>query len=180
MGIGDVSALCFRIPTGRCEFALEVYKYWFQKGRPNMLVFSAPAGGKTTLLRALAREAGGGRDALGVVVVDERREFIKNDYEGCFVDILSGYGRDEGTEIALRTMSPQLIIIDELGSEADAEALLGAYGAGVPVIASAHGRSVEELRGRRGIGRLIDMGMFGVFVGLENKDGRFFYTAYEP
>ena len=179
VGIGEPSSLCFRIPTGKCEFAEDVYSCYMEKGMPCTLIISPPAEGKTTLLRALGGLIGTDRNPRRVVIVDERREFIKEDYREGLVDILSGYRRDEGIEIALRTMSPEVIIVDELGSVRDAEALLNAYGAGVSVIASCHGRSIDELRCRPGLSSLLEIGAFGLFIRLHTSQGRFGYTVIE-
>jgi stage III sporulation protein AA len=114
VGIGNAKSLCFRIPDGKCDFAREVYKIWLDKGRPNMMITSPPGGGKTTLLRSLALLCGLGRDAMRTVVIDERRELMSEDYRGSLVDILSGYKRSEGLEIAIRTMSCQTVLVDEV------------------------------------------------------------------
>ena len=62
----------------------------------------------------------------------------------CLIDRLSGYPKAKGAEIAVRTLSPELLIMDELGKE-DREALLSLSSLGVPVIASVHGKTKDEV-----------------------------------
>ncbi len=176
--VSGVSSLVFRIPTGECEFAERLYRIWdeVKKLDTGMLVYSPPGVGKTTALRSLAAYIGGGRDPRRVVIVDERCEFISSDYERCEVDILRGYHRDEGVAIAIRTMSPEVLIIDELGEE-DAPRLFGTVRCGIPVLASAHAASLSELMARRGLSDMIGGGVFGVFVGIARSGDGYSLTV---
>lgn len=63
---------------------------------------------------------------------------------GPLVDVLDGTPKKEGILQALRCLSPDVIVFDELGDEAEAEAVLQGMGAGVPVVLSLHARSAEE------------------------------------
>ena len=64
-------------------------------------------------------------------------------------------------------MSPQVIVADEIGGEEDAGALLEAMGCGVTVLASAHGRNMEDLRKRPGLHKLLEQDAFGEWVFLD-------------
>ena len=72
--------------------------------------------------------------------------------------MLNGYSKGDGMMTALRCLSPQLIICDEIGSRSDADAMLEAMNAGVPVIATAHASNEDDLLGRPQIERLVDYG----------------------
>ena len=85
------------------------------------------------------------------------------------LDVMSGYPRDVGIEIAVRTLGAQLIICDEIGSMADARATLGAANCGVPLIASAHAASFSELLERPAIKILHRAHVFGKYVGLSRR-----------
>ena len=158
VGISGVRGLVFRIPSGECSFADTLFSEW-QRAGGGLLVISPPAGGKTTVLRALAYKVGV-ELGLRAVIVDERLEFDPADYVGGRVDILGGYRRDEGIEIAVRTASPEVLFCDEVLTEGDHSALLLAVGAGITVVASAHGDSVEGVTSRRGMRPLIEQGAF--------------------
>ncbi len=164
-----ILGLVFRIPSGSCTFdkeLLEIYKTPDTKG---MLIYSLPGAGKTTALRALAGRIS--RELVKkVVVVDERREFIASDYKDAMVDILCGYRKERGLEIALRTLGAEVIIVDEIGSAEEGEALLRVGRGGVPIIASAHSGGYDEVRNKEGIAPLIREGYFNRFIHLF-KDG---------
>ena len=137
-----------------------------------MLIFSPPGIGKTTALRSLVKRIGSGSDPLRVAVIDERCEFIKEELSGCEVDLLRGYGKRRGIEIAARTMSPEILVLDEIGDE-DCEAIAGVVGCGIPIVATAHGASVDELCSRESLHRLIKNGYFDVFVGISYTGGAY-------
>ena len=155
VGVSEPSSMVFRLPTGACDFGDDLADEWVRRGRENMLIIAPPGGGKTTALRSLAYNIGSGRHAMRVVAVDERCELVADDYHSCLVDIIRGYSRASGIEMALRTMSAQLILVDEIASEADADALRVAAGAGVPVIATAHAGEPEDLRTRKYLSELV-------------------------
>ncbi len=167
VGVSGISSMVFRFPAGRCDFARELEKIFRRQGRGGMLILSPPGGGKTTALRSLAALLGSGRDALRTVAVDERCEFVPEDYRTASVDILRGYRRQEGIELAVRCMSCDVILVDEIGSEADAEAMELCRGVGVSVVATAHARNISDALSRRFIGRLIREGYFTSVVKIE-------------
>lgn len=173
VGVSEISSLVFRFPTGRCDFEEELAKIFRKCARGDMLILSPPGGGKTTALRSLASSLGKGKEALRVVAVDERLEFFPEDYRTATVDILRGYRRREGIELAVRCMSAQVILVDEIGSESDAEAMELCRGVGVSVVATAHAKNIGDALSRRYIGRLIREGYFDSAVTIESKSGRF-------
>ena len=176
IALGDVSSMVFRIPGHRCEFEQELVAVWESGVSVGMLIYSPPGVGKTTALRTLAGRIGSGRSPKRVAVIDERREFVERDYDGCEVDILKGYRKGEGIEIATRTVSPEVIMLDEIGAS-DAAAVLGALRCGVPVIATAHASSLEELYSRSPLSPLLGCGAFDVFVGILRVGGCYSLTV---
>ena len=172
VGISDMSSLVFRIPTGECAFSEDLYEIFLAGIGRGMLIYSPPGVGKTTAIRRLAYMVGGGKDAKRVVVVDERGEFDESDYIGRQVDILRGYKKGIGVEIATRTLSPDLIIIDEIGAE-DAEPLISAVKCGVPIVATAHAGDKAELLSRLALRRLFDCSVFDIVLGISCKNGEY-------
>lgn len=172
VGISDMRSLLFRIPTGKCDFSEELYSVYSCGIGQGMLIYSPPGVGKTTALRALCKKLSSGRGAVRVAVIDERCEFFEGDYSGCEVDILRGYRRREGVEIATRTLSPDLIMIDEIGAE-DAEQLMRVVRCGIPLIATAHASSFDEIRAKPSLRGLMSASVFSVFVGLSRRGGKY-------
>lgn len=177
VGVDSVRSLIFRIPTGKCDFAAELYSSWLTTGGESMIICAPPGGGKTTAIRALAGLIGRGRESKRVVVVDERCELNPSDYSAASVDVLQGYRRGLGVEVAVRTSSAEVLMVDEIASPSDADALRLAMGVGIPIIATAHGRSVEEAQGRAFIRELIRDGCFRHSVSIMRSGGGFAVSA---
>jgi stage III sporulation protein AA len=146
-----------------------------------VLVFSPPGVGKTTLLRAVIAEMTCGRNAIRCAVIDTRGEL------SCFLprdtcaDVLSGYPKGEGIEIAARCFNPQLIVCDEIGGEfSEAQAIAAAHNCGVPLLATAHASGMEELLKRDPIAFLHGKKIFSHYVGISRgaSDGDYLYETF--
>lgn len=178
LGVGDISTLVFRLPASYCEYGEELYRAWLGTGGENMIIASPPMGGKTTALASLAGYIGRGRDARHVVIVDERCEFDGEQYRDSEVDILRGYKRESGIEVALRTMSPEVLIADEIATQREADAIMSVSGAGVTVITSVHASGVDDLYHRRCIASLLSSGMFSSSVILHHDGEKYGFDLY--
>ena len=134
----EYTSVCIRVPNCvRCadEQMLRAVK------NGNTLIVGAPATGKTTLLRDIAKSLS---KTGNVAVVDERGELDVGE-ELCECDLLKWTSKSVGIEMALRCLSPNYIFCDEL-SRADDSWLERATGAGIIVVASLHANSLEEVR----------------------------------
>lgn len=143
----------------------------------SFLIIGAPLSGKTTLLRDLCRHYSGRSsfEPLKTAVVDERDEIASRSFGdgidvGIHTDVLALYPKAVGTEIAVRTLSPDVIILDEIGSVEEAQAILSGMNSGVDFVATAHGSSFEEVLRRPNIKTLVNSGAFKKAVVLEGKE----------
>ncbi len=143
----------------------------------SFLIIGAPLSGKTTLLRDLCRYYSGKNrlKPLKTAIIDERDEIASRSFGngvdvGVHTDILTLYPKAIGTEIAVRTLSPDVIVLDEIGSDEEARAMLSALNTGVNFIATAHGSSFEEILRRPNIKRLVNAGVFKKAVVLSGRD----------
>jgi hypothetical protein len=101
-----------------------------------------------------------------VSIIDTRGELaLSFDGSGATVDLLTGYPKSVGIEIAARTMNPELMVCDEIGDAEEARAIIGAQNCGVPLLASAHGADLGGLLRRTGIRELHIAGVF------DSRDG---------
>lgn len=128
----------------------------------SVLILGPPGSGKTTLLRDLIRRRS--NESTGSVsVVDERGElfpFGVDFSKGRCTDVLTGCNKSHGIEVALRTMGPKVIAMDEITSKADCEALMHAAWCGVDLMATAHASDIVDLRKRDIYRPLAESGMF--------------------
>ncbi|MCH5267745.1 MAG: stage III sporulation protein AA [Lachnospiraceae bacterium] len=152
----------------------------------NTLIISPPCGGKTTLLRDIIRLLSEGVvqykessvSGFTVGVVDERSE-IGSCYQGIpqndlgrRTDILDACPKVEGIFLLVRSMSPQVIAVDEIGSVADVEAMEYAMNSGVKLLATVHGATMEEIRKKPGLARLVKEKVFERYILLGGKVGQ--------
>ena len=172
-GVTDVDAVCIRVPRSVRGISGRLCGYIASRGyRASVLVYSPPGGGKTTLLRDAAVTLASEPHYRRVAVIDTRGELYRADmFEGTLADIFTGYPKAVGIEIATRTMSPQYLVCDELGDPDEARAILAAQHTGVPLIASAHASSYDELVARPSVKLLLDAGIFERCMSVAEASG---------
>lgn len=137
----------------------------------SVLILGAPGWGKSTLLRDMIRQLS---QRECVAVIDERAElFPEGIRRGKKMDVLTGATKRQGIEMLLRCMGPEWIAVDEITAAEDCDAVLQAYGCGVQLIATAHGRSLEDFHRRPVYRQLEKSGVFEtVFVLQSDKTFR--------
>ena len=146
----------------------------------NTLIISPPQMGKTTVIRDLSRclsDGDGCARGYKVGIVDERSEIAgchfgvpQNDV-GIRTDVLDGCHKAEGIMMLLRAMSPEVIVMDELGHREDMDALYEAINCGVGVIATAHGVDLHDVTSRPVLQNIIESGAFNCYVVLGSSLG---------
>jgi stage III sporulation protein AA len=168
--VEEITSLCIRVPRTMPRAADGILPLLFGEGSlRSILIWSPPGVGKTTALRALALRLGEKEPPLRVAVIDTRFELC--DPAGTSVDYYCGYPRDAGIAMAVRTMSPDILLCDEIAGEADARAIADAHAAGTAVAATAHAGSREDLLERPALRTLWDARVFSVLVGLRRVEG---------
>ena len=147
----------------------------------NALIISPPGCGKTTLLRDLIRQISDGNAygaGVSVGVVDERSELAgsflgrpQNDL-GMRTDVLDGCPKETGMLLLLRSMSPAVIAIDELGSDGELRALGQAAACGCRILATAHGEDRRDVERRFGLQPDFWEKMFDLCIVLGKENGK--------
>ncbi len=161
----EPSTLCFRVARQVIGAAGKIKPYL----NGNLLIISPPGCGKTTMLRDAARILGA---AAPVCVIDERSEIAAVTHGvpqldvGKYTCVLDGVQKSKGMLMALRSMSPRVIIADELGGDEDVEAVYTLVNAGVRLITTVHGYGPEDVVRRGRLGELMENGIFNSVITL--------------
>lgn len=133
----------------------EILPYLFEKKEfLNTLIISSPGAGKTTMLRDLTRSLSDGStyaDGKQICVIDERSELagcymgIPQNHIGIRTDVLDACPKADGMMMAIRSMGPEILVVDELGLKKDYEALDMASVCGIRLLASVHGNCLSQI-----------------------------------
>lgn len=143
------------------------------------LIISPPRCGKTTLLRDLIRQVSNGNrymPGVSVGVVDERSE-IAGSYQGIpqndlgiRTDVLDCCPKAEGMMMLIRSMSPEVVAVDELGDYEDIHAIESVVHCGCKLFATVHGSSIEDMKRKPLLQRLMQEKIFERYIVLYKKD----------
>ncbi|USK48817.1 stage III sporulation protein AA [Bacillus sp. CMF12] len=180
--IRDISSFNIRIAREKIGIAQNLIPRIYRDGWLHTMIIGPPQTGKTTLLRDIARIISSGdpnRDfpASKVGIVDERSEIagcvngIPQMTFGNRIDVLDACPKAEGMMMMIRSMSPEVLVVDEIGRHEDAEAIMEAVNAGIKLIMTTHGNSLEEIKKRPTLQAILEMGIFQRFIELSRKEG---------
>ena len=167
--IKDITTLSFRISAEIKGCAEEV----LSKVNPlvGILIAGPPCSGKTTMIRDMARLLS---KRYKVSVLDERNE-ISAENAGAFAfdvgmsDVIVNMKKNEGAIFALRSLSPDIMICDELGGAGDLETMRETLRCGTAFIATIHARSFYELRQRESASLILRLSAFRYVVMLRDR-----------
>jgi len=181
--IKNVASINIRIAREVLGCSQNILPYLVKSDRVlNTIIISPPKCGKTTILRDLVKTISNGVEKLNlsgknVSVIDERSE-IGSCYRGVpqmdigiRTDILDNCPKSEGIIMAIRSMAPQVVVCDEIGTYKDMESILAALNSGVNLITTIHGFDVEDLYKRPVFKEILDNKVFERAVVLSNRSG---------
>lgn len=175
-GIDNINSMNIRIPRIVRGVSEPIFEKILSKCPSNIIIAGPPSSGKTTILRDIAYQLSSGR--LGkyhkLCVIDERKEIFPsksniNDL-GPNTDVLLGFPKSKGISMAVRTMSPEYIICDEIGSTEEVNSIIDGVNCGVVFILSIHAKTINELRSKESFRVLTEKGNFDKTVMLCGSD----------
>jgi len=171
--IKNISSLNIRISKEIKECSKKIINYIYNGNTvKHTLIISPPNGGKTTLLRDIIRKLS--NSGINVSVIDERSEIagcykgISQNDLGNRADVFDCCPKAQGMLIALRSMAPDVIAVDEIGKEEDIIAIDNIINCGVKIIATVHAESVEDLKKKNTLNKLLQKNIFERFILLSN------------
>lgn len=182
--INYVSSLNFRISKQVLGCSNKIIKYVINEDENSIyttLIVSPPGAGKTTLLRDLVRKLSNGIEQIGftgknIGVVDERGEIaamyrgIPQNDVGIRTDILDNVSKALGLTMLIRSMSPQIIVADEIGNKDEVNPIMQAVCSGIKGVFTAHGGSIEDLKINPTLRELLESYTFERMIFLSTKE----------
>jgi stage III sporulation protein AA len=180
--IRNISSFNIRIAKEKIGIADSLIPYLYKENWQHTMIIGSPQTGKTTLLRDIARIISSGYlpmqlPPFKVGIVDERSEIagsvngIPQLSFGPRIDILDACPKAEGMMMMIRSMSPDVLVVDEIGRKEDAEAIMEAVNAGIKLIMTTHGNSLAEVQRRPSLQYILNQGIFERYVELSRKNG---------
>lgn len=169
VGVRNVSSINLRIARQMKGVACNILDSLCRTGKvDSLLIAGPPSSGKTTVLRDLTLQLSCGclGRYLKMVIIDERGELaavyngLAQNEVGANCDVLDGYPKSQGIMLALRTLSPDVIVCDEIGGEKDVRAIEEGLNAGVSFLATIHAGSQLDLLQKKQIRLLLETGAF--------------------
>lgn len=171
----DVSGINIRVAREIYGAADRIVSELYKNELQSVIIAGPPASGKTTVLRDAIRQLSSADRFYKISLIDERQELasvnsgIAQKDVGINVDILDCYPKTEAMMIALKTLSPEIIALDEVGDEKEIDAIRLAVNTGVKFILTMHASDYNELLHRPQIQRLIETYSFNKLVMLKKE-----------
>lgn len=176
--VKDFNSLNIRIPHEVKNCSLNAFNYIVSNGQVlNTLVISSPCGGKTTFIRDLCYLISSKNYALNILLLDERNEISATNKGfpsmdiGNFTDILLYSNKKMGFENGIRSMSPNIIVTDEIANKDDCDSLIYASNCGINLIATTHAKDIEDLKEKNIFNEILKKKIFKRYVVLSRKNG---------
>lgn len=172
--MSNITCLNIRVAGEKTGCADDIIGQLIEEGRVcHTLIMSPPGGGKTTILRDIIRQISDGCvkkqidfKGINVGIVDERSEIaacykgIPSNDVGARTDILDACPKAEGIIRLVRTMAPKVIAVDEIGGKNDYEAIEYALTSGCSILATIHGKEIDDLKKNIYFKNCLEQGLF--------------------
>lgn len=177
-GVFNADGMLVRVTSINIRIARQIFncaRTLLPYASGGLLIAGPPSSGKTTMLRDLIRLLSNGASGrcLRVTVIDSRGEISGRGTLdlGVNTDVLYTLDKAVGTDIALRTMYPQFIAFDEIGTAAELKSVKNCFNAGVGIITTAHCRDIHDIMRRDVTREILESGAVSNVALLSEKRG---------
>lgn len=171
VAIKNITSFNIRIARQFIGASDEIFSIIKKNGFGNILIAGEPLSGKTTVLRDLAKNLS--MENMNVCVIDERQELFGNntDFEkGSCMDVFCSYPKNDAIQTALRTMSPDYIVTDEIGEESECRAIIKALNSGVKFALTIHCPNYNQLINKEIFIQIEKVQKFDYIIFLKGKE----------
>ena len=175
--IKDFQSVNIRIPHTIRNCSVIAYDFLVDENVENTLIISAPGCGKTTFLRDFIFQLHKHNLYKNILVADERNEICSSyngeisQFLGGFCDVYTNCSKAFAFKNGIRSMSPDIIITDEIDVDKDMDSILSAINCGVKVVATIHAKDISQLKLKKGFDYILDNKIFSRYVVLSNTEG---------
>ena len=176
--VKNFNAINIRFPHEIKDCSLNAINYLIDNGQVmNTLIISSPCAGKTTFIRDLCYQISKINHSLNVLLLDERNEVsatnngIPTNDVGNSTDIILYGNKKMGFENGIRSMSPNVIVTDEISNREDIESLFYASNCGISIIATTHSKDISDLQEKYLFNEVIRKKIFHRYIVLSQKNG---------
>ncbi len=168
--VKDINSINIRIAKEHKDCSRKILNLLYAQSTPSIIVAGAVLSGKTTFLRDFSKllSSGFAGKYRKVSIVDERCEIASGFDIGINTDVLTGYEKAKGIEIATRTLSPDIIVCDEIGNISELNAIKYGFSTGISFAVSVHMKSEKELLRNHIVNELIATGEFDYIILLKS------------
>ncbi|MDD6620580.1 MAG: ATPase, T2SS/T4P/T4SS family [Eubacteriales bacterium] len=173
--VKDITSLNIRVAREINDCALPVLNMLYEVRTPSIIVAGPPGSGKTTFLRDISKKLSSGfaKKYRKTVIIDEREEIAAGFNVGINTDIIKGFSKSDAVETAVRTLSPDIIICDEIGNDRELDSIKFGFSSGVSFIVTVHAKDRNDLLRRTIIKNMIDLNEFEYIILLKNYTNDF-------
>ncbi len=175
--IKNFSSINIRFAKEVKNCCLPVFESILEGGFKNTLIISPPGCGKTTFIRDILFQMSKRSYTYNILLADERYE-IANCFNGKqtldvgeFTDIISGVDKSYAFDNGIRTMSPDILVTDELATTEDIDSVVRVCNSGIKLLASIHAQDIEDLKNKKEFKELITQKVFKRYIILSKSRG---------
>ncbi len=164
--ISEINSLNIRIPVKKTVIPSSLLNSI--PSNNGTLIYSSANYGKTTLLREIIKKFSLPPHNKRIAVIDTKNEIYSAEiHSKCPVDFFISYPKYEAMNIAIQTMSPEIIVCDEIGIQDEVSSLIQCKNCGVTLICSTHAKNLSELLSRKNIAELYKNNIFSTYIGID-------------
>ena len=176
LSVCDITSMNIRIAKEVKNCSAGILNFLYINSFPSVIVAGKPNCGKTTLLRDMARQLSSGfnNQYKKIAIIDERNEIGSKRGDkslldvGINTDVLTAFSKAKGIEIATRSLSPEMIICDEISTLDEVNSILYAFSSGIRFALSIHIETKRDLLFKPIARRLIETGEFSYIILFDN------------